>query len=246
MLRVLAQRRLAVHLPLQPIDLEAEHPRRLPRVDRQIAFEVPQVQRAFVEPELQFPSLEDLAVLIAEQGQQHLALQLRLDGGPIDVEVARVGRAGTVLEHVAPPGIRHRIAGHVIRHEVGEMTEAAAAKSGAPGRVLLLVSELGIERRVVADVVPVGAPRRRLDVRRAVAVRDAQLLEVRQELRGVGETELAAELEPVRADRVLRFRHDVAAPIFPDFRHRWLPRPDGWTSARLFSVLIDRRAAGTL
>ncbi len=38
-------------------------------------------------------------------GKQHLAGEVALDRVPVDVEELRVGRAGTVLEHVVPPPV---------------------------------------------------------------------------------------------------------------------------------------------
>ena len=89
-----------------------------PRIERQHAIEVVQDQRAIAEAKLQLAAFEHGAVLIAEDRQQHLVGQLRLDRRPVDVEEARVDRARPVLEHVAPPVIALRLDAHVVRHDV--------------------------------------------------------------------------------------------------------------------------------
>ena len=100
---VLAQCRVPVESLLQPIDVHPEHTRRLTRIDRQVAVEIPQVQRPVLETQLQLAALEHPAVLITEERQQHLAFQFGFDRLPVDVEILGVRRARAVLEHIAPP-----------------------------------------------------------------------------------------------------------------------------------------------
>ena len=70
--------------------------------------------------------------------------------------------------------------------------------------VVLRRADLGVERAVVDDVVPVRRAGARFEIRRRVDVRDAQRGEIRHERRRVGEAEAGVELQPVRRAR----RHD--------------------------------------
>src|SRR5690606_39838334 len=60
-------------------------------------------------------------------------------------------------------------------------------------------AELGIERRVVADVVPVGAAGSRPQHGRQIQATDAEVLKVVGDAGGLRESEGRLELEPVRA-----------------------------------------------
>ena len=66
----------------------------------------------------------------------------------------------------------------------------------------------------VHDVIPVRAVRRSLHIRRAVQVRDPQLLEVRGDGRGGVEIELLAQLHPVGCARIDPHRRRPRSPCF--------------------------------
>ena len=81
------------------------------------------------------------------------------------------------------------------------------ARSFASSRFELgLGADLGIDAARIDHVVAVRAAGPRLEERRGVDVADAEAREVRHQRFGVGEAELAAELQPVGGDRRMRRR----------------------------------------
>ena len=165
------------------LDGRAVDARRLARVDRQLVLEVAQPERAVAEDQLQLPALEHVAVLIAEDRQQQLGVQLRLDRRPVDVEELRRRRARSVLEHVVPPRVGARADAHVVRAR-------SRRRGGARGRATAATNaswavgaaELGVDLVVVADVVAVRAARRRGEVRRGVDRADAEPCQIRHDV----------------------------------------------------------------
>ena len=175
--------------------------RRLARIDRQILIEVPQHDHAVAERELQLAALEDVAVLIAQDRQEQLGVELRLDGTPVDVEEDRGGRAGTVLEQIVPPGVGAGPDAHVVRHEVDDVPHAVRGNRRRERRVRLGAAHLRIDFVVVGDVVAVRAAGRRGEIRRRVAGIDAETREVRTTSRAAVSGNAAMDLQPVRAGR---------------------------------------------
>ena len=124
--------------------MQAEHARRLLWIDWKVAVEVPEMQGAILEAQLELSPFDDAAVLVAQHGQQHLPLQFRLYGVPVDVEEVGEGRTGTVLEHVAPPRIRVGIGRHVVRDDVDDVPEPVGFQGVAERVVIGLGAELGL------------------------------------------------------------------------------------------------------
>jgi hypothetical protein len=122
---------LLAELVRERIDGPRVDARRLPGIDGQFVLEVAQHERAVRERQLQLAAFQHAAVLVAENRQQELGVQLRLDRCPVDVEEARRRRAGPVLEHVLPPGVRRGPYAHVVRHEVDDVHEIVPATASA-------------------------------------------------------------------------------------------------------------------
>ena len=95
--------------------------------DRQQLVVVADDEQAVAIGELQLLALEDGAVLIAEDRDEHFVGELVLHRMPFDVEEASEARARPVLEHVEPPRIRGLGDAHVIRHDVEHVPHAAVA-----------------------------------------------------------------------------------------------------------------------
>ena len=111
------------------IEVGLEDSRVIRRVDGAAMLEVRDGERpeGAVELEHDLAAIEDVAVVVTQDRQQHLAAQLVLQGSPIDVEEVRVFRTGSVLEHVEPPAVvggRHR---HVVGDDVEELSHAVPA-----------------------------------------------------------------------------------------------------------------------
>ena len=182
------------------VQLEAEHLAVRVGRDRQHVVETPHHERAVAIRELQLLSLEDRAVLIAENRNQHLVGELVLHRVPLDVEEAREAGARSVLEHVEPPGVRRLRNPHVIRHEIEHMPHRVRVELADPRPVVVCRAEVGVETRRVRDVVAVRTARHGLQVRRRVAVADAERVQVVDDRARVLEREAAVELQPISRD----------------------------------------------
>src|SRR6185312_13912999 len=83
---------------------------------------------SFLEFENELAALEDVAVVVPEDGYQHPPGKRRVDVLPIDVEEIRVERCLAILEHVHPPGIVGAHDADVIRHPVENVAHAVRAQ----------------------------------------------------------------------------------------------------------------------
>ena len=208
------------------------------RLHRQHRRPVVDREDPLVKDQLQLALLQHAAVLVAEDRQQHLVLELALQRLPVDVEEQRVLRRRAILQHVHPPRVRRLRDPHVVRHEVDDDPHAGLRHFAGEARVLLPRRHLGIELIVIVDVVAVRAPRRRLEDRRQVEMRDAQLLQVRHERARHLDREVLVELQPIRRAR------DVGVSF-----HRWSRRsPSIRITARVGRALCNsaRPAATSL
>ena len=142
--------------------------------DRQRLVVVADEERAVAIGQPQFLPLEDRAVLIAENRDQDLVGELVLHRMPFDVEEAREARARSVLEHVEPPRVRRLRDAHVVRHEVHDLAHPARVHRFYPRPVVRVGANLRVETGRVGDVVAVRAVRDRLQIRRGVAIGDAE------------------------------------------------------------------------
>ncbi len=156
-----------------------------------------QAARPGIEAKLELAPFQDLTVVIAEEGQQHLSAQLRLGGLPVDVEELRIGRAWTVLEHVQPPEILVASDSQVVWNEIQDLSHSVPVQRLDERRERLLVAHLRVECIVIGDVVPVRASGARFQVGCAVDVTHTEPVEVGHESFGIPEGEAAVELQAV-------------------------------------------------
>ena len=152
-----------------------------------------------VEVQLDLAGLEHLAEVVAEHRQQHAPVHLGLRRLPLDVEGVRVRRRAPVFQHVEPPGVVGLQHAHVVRHDVEDLAHAVAPQRLAHARVGEFVAHLGIELRVVDDVVAVGAARSCPQVGRAVQVAHAERAQVRDRAGDLLEGAALVELHAVGA-----------------------------------------------
>jgi hypothetical protein len=89
----------------------------------------------------------------------------------------------------------------MIRHDVDDQPHAVLAQLCDQSLELFLGAQLGIQARVIGDVVAMRAARPGLEDRRGIDMADAEPLQVRHDARGVGEGEFAIELQPIRRAR---------------------------------------------
>src|SRR3546814_9624451 len=92
-------------LPVYAFEPRIQDSRILPRRDRETVLVVPDAEAALrrIEPELQVAPFQHLAIMIAENRQQHLAAEFPLGRLPVDVEMLRIGRGRPPLQQVEPP-----------------------------------------------------------------------------------------------------------------------------------------------
>lgn len=169
--------------------------------DRQFVLVVADKKGAFLEDQAQFAVLQHPAVLVSQDRQQDLVLQLRLHRVPVDVEEPRIGGAGAVLQEIHPEAVVLAFDAHVIRDDVENLAHLPLFQGSGKGCVLLFRADLGIQAVLVEDVVAVQAPVAGFEVGGGIDVGNPQLLQVRDQLPGIGETEMAVELQAVSGRR---------------------------------------------
>src|ERR1700722_1883073 len=149
---------------------------------------------------LEFQMLERLAKRASKHREEHFPLENARWGTPIDVEVRRVGRFRSILEHVHPPGV-FAARRHVIRNDVEDQTHAALAEFFAEHVEVAFGSEVWIKPRRIGDVVSVRAAAPRGQNRRSVNVRDTQIGKIVDDLCSVLKREILVELETIRREK---------------------------------------------
>ena len=153
---------------------------------------------AAVEREAELSRFQHLAIGVTQDREQYLVLQLRTGRGlPGDVEVGGVPRGRAVLEHIVPPGVIVGRYPHVVGDDVEDLPQAVFVKSRHPGLVILRGTDFRIETGVIGDVVAMSASGPGFQIRRRVNVRDAEIVQVRDDRPGVTEGEAGMELETV-------------------------------------------------
>ena len=166
-----------------------------------------------LEAEHELATLQHRAVRIAEDRNQHLAREIGILRIPVDVEERGIGRCGTVLQHIHPPGVVVSHDRHVVRHDVAQVAHAVARKRVDHRVEVRGRADLRIQHRVVDDVVAVSAARPRPQIGRAIEVADAEGRKIGDERRRVREPELAVKLNAIRCarDRRGKERNDLRA-----------------------------------
>ena len=168
--------------------------------DRQPVVVVVEIKRPVLETQGQFAVLQNRPVLVAEDGIEHLVLQLLFDRLPVDVEKIGVPRARAVFEQIHPPEVLPALDAHVIRHDVEQQPQVVAAQLDRQGRVLRFAPQLRVQAVGIEDVVAVQASRPGLETGRGVEVADPQPVQVADEVPSVVEAEVPVELQPVGGD----------------------------------------------
>ena len=113
-----------------------------------------------LEMKLQLSRRQHLAVGLAQDGQQDLVVQLRLDRRfPVDVKVMCITRGGTVLQDVVPPFVIVAHDSHVIGDQVEKLAHAPRLQGAHPLVIIVFAADFGIQAAVVLNVVAMFAPR---------------------------------------------------------------------------------------
>ncbi|MNN24259.1 hypothetical protein D3C81_1376860 [compost metagenome] len=93
---------------------------------------------------------------VAEDRQQHLAVQRGVGRLPVDVEILRMGAALAVREHVAPPAVVRGIGSHMVRHDVHHQTQPRRAGARGQRQQASFAAQFRVDLREIGDVVAVG------------------------------------------------------------------------------------------
>lgn len=184
-------------------ELAAQDRRVVARPERQAVIVIPDAQAPFVGRETQHELApgQHVAVMVAEQRQQQLALEFGLEGVPVDVEEIGVARALAPLEHIEPPRVVDLADAHMIRNKIEDEAEAVQSERVAECDEAVPAADLGVDRGVVDDVVAVLAARPRLQERRGIDVAYPKRRQIRHDLARLREGESRAELQPIGGAR---------------------------------------------
>jgi len=145
--------------------------------------------------------LENLAVGTTKDRQQHAGMASVRQRIPVDVKRHGIRGLLSPFEHVEPPQIVSVADAHMVGHEIEDQFEVISFQRGAQTGEAFLSAELGIDLVVIDDVVAVRAARPRLEKRRSIEMRDAELPEIRRERGGRVEIEIPGELQPIGCQR---------------------------------------------
>src|SRR6202022_326867 len=124
------------------------------------------------------------SVLRTQSGDEQLVMKVALVGVPIDVEPSSVDGLLPPFQHVQPQRIIGTPNPHVIGYEVQNLLQPMCRERCIHSHEWLCIAELGIERIVVDNVVPVRTARPRLEIRRGIDVADAETRQVGSDLGG--------------------------------------------------------------
>jgi len=116
---------------------------------------------------------------------------------PVDVEGGGVAGPRAVLQDVAPPAVQGLADPHVIGDRVEHETQAVRPDGiDEPGEVFL-GAEIGVQDRMVDDVVAMFAARHGPIDRREVTVADAERAQVGHDFGDLRKGKSAVQLQPV-------------------------------------------------
>jgi len=194
------------------VDGAREDARVFGRIDGQTVPVIVQAELAplGIEGQRHFAAVERRAVVLAEDRQQHLAAQVRVERLPVDVEITRVGRGWPIFQHILPPAVVGTVDAHVVGHDVEDQPHAVAAQRRGEAPEVLLAADLRIEGVVIDGVVAVAASGPRFQAGRQIAMADAEFGQVRDHLRCLCQREVVVELQAIGGTRDFR-RGNIAA-----------------------------------
>ncbi len=133
-------------------------------------------EAAILEGKHQLTPFQHHSELISEDRKQNLSRQRLLEGVPVDVEEGSVGRGRAIFEDVHPPAVARLSDPHVVGDDVEDVAERVRAQRRRQGVVVGLLTQFGIQVRMIGNVIPVHAPRPRLQIGRSIQIRYPQLM----------------------------------------------------------------------
>ena len=181
------------------------------RIDRQFMIEIPGSKTAAlgIVFELDFASLQRIAVRPAQDRQQHAGVAAVGKRIPVDIEETRVQRLRSPFQDVEPPRIVGVPDTHVIGYEIEDQAEVVRLERIGEPREGFIASELGIESFMIDDVIAMRAAGPCFQKGRGVDMRNAEALEIRRDGRRIVKAEILGQLDAVSRDRYRR-RHQLS------------------------------------
>ena len=191
--------------------------------NRQPMFEIPGREAAFIGviAQLDLAALQCLPVGRAKDRQQHAATAAMRQLLPVDIERGRVRRGGPPFEHVEPPRVIGKMHADMVGHEIQNQAQAVLPQRRAQPLESGFAAKLGIELRVIDDVVAVARSLARLHEWRGIEMRDAERLQIRHDAGGGFEIEIGGELQAVRRDRDRRGHFAIRCASAPTMAERF-------------------------
>src|SRR5579859_937301 len=191
-------------LAFQQLDGKREDFRVRARVDGEPIASVSNEETTAVQAQPNVLADERATIRMREDGQYDAIIEDLSDLGPlrmpINVEEARVTGFAAVLHDVHPPRV-FRTDGHVVRDDVEEQAHVVLAKRRGEAIEFLFRAQLRIDSKGIGNVISMRASRASLESRRGIEVGDSKVVEVRDEIFGIGESEIGVELNAVSGGR---------------------------------------------
>ena len=138
--------------------------------------------------------------------------------GGVPVHVEKQGGAGRlpVFQKIPPPGVLE-MRGHVVGDDIQNHPHAAAGERLAQTFEIRPGADIGVQTGGIGDVVAVDASRTGREKGRGVDGRYAELFEIRNETKGLGQTKSPVKPHPVgckgpRIPRLRLRRHRMSSP----------------------------------
>ena len=194
---------------LQGVEAKTKDSRVFPWIHWKAVLEIMNAEFApfLIKREAQFSTIEDDPILVAENGDQHFALQFVFERIPVNIKEVRIGRRFPILQNIKPPGIIAAHNSHVVGNDVENLSHTMLMQGRNELVVLFESTDLRIQLMMVNDVVSMHAAGSGAQIRRGVTMRNTQLSEIGDELGGLQECEIAIELQAIRRNRYPRWIH---------------------------------------
>ena len=145
----------------------------LTRIQRQIVIGVQQAKLPVVICNPQFAGLKHVAILAAKNRKQNFAVQIGVNGIPIDIKIFRDRRGGTIGQHAAPPMIPLRVGTHVIGNEIDDQSHSLPVECVHQRMKTFFSTQFRANPGKVAGIVATQTSGSRFENRRRVDVADA-------------------------------------------------------------------------
>ncbi len=172
------------------------------RIERQALIEIFDVKFAVTADQPEMSCLKLGAVLIAQDGQQKLVAQLRLQRLPVKIKKFRKLRCAAVGQHVPPPRVCAQADSHVVGHNIQHLAHAVILELIYQLLQLFIAADFRIELVVVSNVITMLAAGSGLEDGRGINVRDAQRMQISDKTARILKAKAGVKLQAIRGERL--------------------------------------------